>query len=238
MIAAGSHEKVYDSVYLVGGNGLSDGSDCLVYLLDLGDLILIDCGAGRSWPRIAENIRSTGRDPASLHSLVLTHGHVDHIGAAAQIQKETGCRVLAHQKDARAIETGDPQFTVSNLYNVALDPIKLDQIISSEQEVLSFSNADITLIHTPGHTPGSLVVLYEIAQQKILFGQDIHGPFSPAFESDLEAWKTSLHKLLDLEVDILCEGHYGIFQPASKVAEFIQEQLATPRSMMPVPVPL
>jgi glyoxylase-like metal-dependent hydrolase (beta-lactamase superfamily II) len=45
--------------------------------------------------------------------------------------------------------------------------------------------------------------------QRILFGQDIHGPFLPAFGSDIAQWRTSMEMILALKPDILCEGHCG-----------------------------
>lgn len=61
--------------------------------------------------------------------------------------------------------------------------------------------------------------------QRILFGQDIHGPFLPAFGSDIGAWKRSMQKLLDLEADILCEGHFGIFGSKERVRSYIMDYL-------------
>ena len=227
--------QICESVFQVGGGGLSDGSDCLVYLVDLGESVLIDCGAGRSWPRIADNIQAAGLDPARLNTLVLTHGHVDHIGAAARIQRETGCRVVAHSEDAQAIESGDPEFSVARLYGVELEQFKLDLVVSEPQTKLTFSKGVLSLIHTPGHTPGSLAALCEIGGQKVLFGQDIHGPFSPAFGSDIAAWRESMTKLLALEADILCEGHFGVFRPAARVREFIEGHLSQPKTVLPLP---
>jgi glyoxylase-like metal-dependent hydrolase (beta-lactamase superfamily II) len=59
----------------------------------------------------------------------------------------------------------------------------------------------------------------------VLFGQDIHGPFNKAFGSDIDLWKESMHKLLALEADILCEGHFGIYQPKEKVRDYIERYL-------------
>jgi hypothetical protein len=44
-----------------------------------------------------------------------------------------------------------------------------------------------------------------------------------------------MRKLLDLEADILCEGHFGVFQPAPEVKSYIEGQLAAPKAIMPVP---
>jgi len=67
-------------IYMIGGPEVTLPEDCSVYLLDLGDLVLIDCGAGRSYPMLVNNIRSLGLIPERLHTLVLTHCHIDHIG--------------------------------------------------------------------------------------------------------------------------------------------------------------
>ena len=234
----GRHDQIAERVCMVGGSGLSDGADCLVYALDLGDLVLIDCGAGSSWPQIYTNIRSAGLDPDKLHTLVLTHAHVDHIGSAARIKTETNCRIVAHVNDAPAIESGDPGFTVAGLYGVDLQGVKPDYLLKAEEETLQFQEGELRLIHTPGHTPGSVAAVYESGKQRILFGQDVHGPFSPAFGSDIGAWKKSMQKLIDLQADILCEGHFGVFRPAAEVKKFIEEQLASHKPMMPEPVPL
>ena len=58
--------------------------------------------------------------------------------------------------------------------------------------------------------------------KKILFGQDLHGPFTKDFLSDLQAYQNSMEKLLDIEADILCEGHFGVFQPAKEVRRYIE----------------
>ena len=91
------HEKICERVFLVGGSGFSDSSDCLCYALDPGAPVLIDCGCGPGWTQLRQNIRSTGLDPDHLHTLILTHAHVDHIGAAPAVAADTGCTVVAHE---------------------------------------------------------------------------------------------------------------------------------------------
>ena len=82
------------------------------------------------------------------------------------------------------------------------------------------------MLHTPGHTPGSVVAVVERDGQTVLFGQDVHGPFHADFGSDIEAWKSSMDSLLELGADVLCEGHYGVIRPAQAVEAFIRRQLA------------
>ncbi|MFC1820505.1 hypothetical protein ACFLZG_05420 [Thermodesulfobacteriota bacterium] len=56
----------------------------------------------------------------------------------------------------------------------------------------------------------------------MLFGKDLHGPFNKDFLSDLHDYQNSMEKLLDLKADILCEGHFGVFQPAGEVRKYIE----------------
>jgi glyoxylase-like metal-dependent hydrolase (beta-lactamase superfamily II) len=224
-------QQIIDRIWRVGGGELSDDRDCLVYALDLGDPVLVDCGAGPGWPAIAEQLRSVGLPPGNLHTLVLTHGHIDHAGAAARARGESGCRVVAHAADAEVIETGDAQRSAATWYGLDLSPCPVDHRVSAmeDEEILTFAQGELRLIHTPGHTPGSLAALCEQGGKRVLFGQDIHGPFSPAFGSDRKKWRRSMQRLLSLQADVLCEGHFGIFSPATEVTRFIESQLAAHR---------
>jgi hypothetical protein len=67
------------------------------------------------------------------------------------------------------------------------------------------------------YTPDSIVVHLGRGAQRILFGQDIHGPFHVDFGLDIMQWHESMKKLLDLKADILCEGHLGIYSPRNRV---------------------
>lgn len=67
------------------------------------------------------------------------------------------------------------------------------------------------------NTSDSIVVHLEWGAQRILLGQDIHGPFHVDFGLDIMQWRESMEKLLDLKADILCEGHLGIYSPRDRV---------------------
>ena len=217
--------KICDSVFLVGGGDLSDPRDCLVYALDLGALVLVDCGLGPSWDRIRDNVFAAGLDATGIHTLVLTHAHADHVGAAARVARETGCRIAAHALDAPAIETAHPERTAARWYGVRLEPARVDRRMEGDEETLAFPDGALRLLHAPGHTPGSMVAVLDRPGVRVLFGQDVHGPFDDDFGSDVAAWRRSMERLLALEADVLCEGHYGVFRGRASVRGFIEGQL-------------
>jgi len=219
-------EEIVNGVYLIGGPNVTQADDAAVYLIDFaGDLVLIDSGAGGSASQLVRNIEMLGLNPASLSHLILTHCHIDHIGSAPFFRDQYGTKIIIHELDAKALETGDTIKTAANWYGTTFPPTKIDQALKGAHEILNFGEEELHCLHTPGHTPGSISVYLDRAGQRILFGQDIHGPFNKAFDSDITKWKKSMQTLLALNADILCEGHFGIFQPKNKVRDYIERYL-------------
>ncbi len=211
--------NVCQDVYIVGGADLSHPYDCAVYLVDGGEeMVLIDSGAGESYEIIVDNIRSLGLRPERLKAVIATHSHIDHIGALSQFRQGFGTQVIAHELDAEAIETGTG--SGAEYYRVSYQPCKVDIILSKSEETLRCGKYEIKVIHIPGHTPGSVAVYFD-AGVRILFGQDVHGPYFLK-GSDTGRAKISLQRLIDLEADILCEGHFGIYEPKDEVRRYIK----------------
>jgi glyoxylase-like metal-dependent hydrolase (beta-lactamase superfamily II) len=222
----GEYETVAEGIYQVGGSDLSDPYDAAVYIITCGaDLVMIDCGAGRAPKAIIDNIKETGLDPAGITTLVLTHCHVDHIGSTTFFRETFQLSVVAHDLDADAIESGDPGLTAARWYNTKLPRTTVDRRLKQEHEIIICGADELHCIHTPGHTPGSISVYIDLQGVRILFGQDIHGPFTKEFKSDISQWRSSMHKLLDLGADILCEGHFGIYKPKARVESYIRGYL-------------
>ncbi|MBM3302144.1 MAG: MBL fold metallo-hydrolase, partial [Deltaproteobacteria bacterium] len=98
----------------------------------------------------------------------------------------------------------------------------IDIKLQGEKSTLPVGNGSVTAIHWPGHSPGSVVYTTLIGGELVLFGQDVHGPIHPALLSDEKEYQASLAKLLDLDADLLLEGHFGIFYTKEDVREFIQ----------------
>lgn len=222
----GNAELIAEGIYLVGGPNISRSEDATVFIVAGGDeLVMIDSGAGRSARMLENNIIDAGLDPKQIKLLILTHCHIDHIGAAAYFRREFGCQIAVHAGDAVALETGDAVLTAANWYETEFPPLKVDLKLNAEKGVIKCGPDEIHWLHTPGHTPGSVCLYIDRGGKRILFGQDIHGPFLPSFRSDIGQWCHSMEKLLELNADILCEGHFGIFQPRSAVEKYIRRYL-------------
>ncbi len=222
----GDFETIIDGIYQVGGSDLSDPADAAAYIVaGKSEFVMIDCGAGLNPENIVENIVAIGLKPERLSTLILTHCHVDHIGATDHFRQMSGCAVVAHTLDADAIESGDPVLTAANWYKTQLPRTTVDRRLKAPHETLLCGGEPVHLLHTPGHTPGSIAVYLDRQGQRILFGQDIHGPFAREFGSDIGDWRASMASLLELQADILCEGHFGIFRPRERVERYIRGYL-------------
>jgi glyoxylase-like metal-dependent hydrolase (beta-lactamase superfamily II) len=212
-------------VYQVAGDGLTSGEDASAFLLALDGPILIDTGAGGSTDRIIENIAAVDVTPESIHTIVLTHNHIDHIGGAPLLKERLGAAIVMHELDADAVRKGDSTTTAAAMYGTDFPPTVVDRTFSGESDTIAAGDADLVLLHTPGHTPGSISPYIVHEGMTILFAQDVHGPFLPIFESDIYQWRESMEKLLELEPDILCEGHFGIYRPKDRARAYITEYL-------------
>jgi len=218
-------KEIWSGIYVVGGPGLSHPADCCVYLVDAcREQVLIDAGAGPGADAILRNVETLGFDPARIGHLVATHCHIDHIGGISQVKEASGCLTIGHQADRDGIELGDRRLTAADLYGIEYWPTKIDLILEGEEETHLLGDLEFHFLHTPGHTPGSIAVYLDLEEGRTLFGQDVHGPFSEGWGSDINQWRRSMEKLLDLEADLLCEGHAGIFR-GKDVRTYIESQL-------------
>jgi len=219
-------ERIARGVTQVAGPTCSCADDAAAFVIAFADeLVMIDCGTGRSLQKILTNMAGAGLNPHQISTLLLTHCHIDHIGTAPELRRRFGCRILIHDLDADPVETGDHVRTAADWYDTDFPPTPIDERLTGETPALSFGGEVLHGLHMPGHTPGSVCFYLDRDGQRILFGQDIHGPFLPAFGSDIGQWRTSMGRVLALGADILCEGHCGIFQPRQSVIKYMEGML-------------
>ena len=130
---------------------------------------------------------------------------------------------MAPEKESDAIGARTVHLVAADWYGIEYDPVNNDDKITGGETRL-IAGIEVQMIAIPGHTPGSIAVLVEIDNERVLFAQDVHGPFMTEWGSSIPQWRESMKLLIDLRPSILCEGHYGIFR-GEEAAQFINSQL-------------
>ncbi|UCB48374.1 MAG: MBL fold metallo-hydrolase [Deltaproteobacteria bacterium] len=218
--------KITHEIFQVGGSGLTSMEDAAIYLINFeGHAALVDAGCGGAQERLFKNIRDYDVDREQIEYLLITHCHFDHTGGIQGVKEKTPCKVVAHEVEASYLEKGDDMVTAAKWYGSSLEPVRIDIKLRGDEVTIDLGGRQVKAIHTPGHSPGSVVYTTESEGLKILFGQDVHGPLDPSLLSNREDYVRSLNLLLSLEADILCEGHFGIFRGKEEVANFIRSFL-------------
>jgi len=148
-----------------------------VYLIESeAGLLVVDTGiAGNTW-KILRVIKKLGYQPRDLAMILLTHAHLDHFGSAASLKARTGAQVLGHEADVAYFEKGGigamPGF-ISGVkdYNLRFQgkflgapPVKIDEPLKDGDQV-----GEWEIIHTPGHTPGT-INLYSQKRRVLITG--------------------------------------------------------------------
>lgn len=218
--------RITAEVFQVGGGSLSTDADAAVYLVAFaGEAALIDSGTGRATGKILRNTAAAGIEPRQITSLLLTHCHFDHTGGAKMLRDTLAIPVVCHALDAPYVEAGDNAVTAADWYAARLDPCPVDRKLTGASEAITLGGRTITAIHIPGHSPGSVAYVTTSEGLSVAFAQDVHGPLHRSLLSNASDYQASLKRLIALEADILCEGHYGVITGKRAVEAFIRQFL-------------
>jgi hydroxyacylglutathione hydrolase len=97
-----------------------------------------------------------GRHKLTVKAIVSTHAHIDHVGGLAKLRQYTGAPVLMHRDDLPLYHAMDMQASFLGIETPEL--VHIDQLLK-EGDTLNWGSFQASVVHTPGHTPGS-VCLY------------------------------------------------------------------------------
>lgn len=202
------------------------------YLLrSTGGVVLIDPGPPGGAQRVVAAAVEAGVEPSDVRLILVTHGHLDHYGATAEVKAWCSAPVAAH--------AGEPEFSqdrrnalppaqtlrgsVVRGFYLLLSP--LAHFAPLEADLLLYGGADLSphrvdaqVVLLPGHSPGSLGVL--TAEGDVFVGDlfvNYSVPSQPIYLSDRDAWQQSYERVQALEPRMVYVGHGEPF-PGEKLA--------------------
>ncbi|MCZ1265049.1 MBL fold metallo-hydrolase [Paenibacillus tundrae] len=203
-----------------------------VAIRDEQSYVLVDTGMPGSFGQITELLIQAGIDPAASHSIILTHQDIDHVGSLPQFKGE-GIEVYAHADDQPYIDGLKPMIKFSGERKeglIASLPQDLatafEATFSGKEKNVTTLLADgeklpfgggLTVIHTPGHTPGH-ISLYHEPSKTLIAGDALNveddkliGP-NPTVTPDMTLALESLRKLKAYPIETVICYHGGIFK--------------------------
>lgn len=202
-----------------------------------GGVLLLDCGTDWDPGReaISDGFTALGLEESSVHTLVVSHLHLDHVGMSARLIREWGCRFVMHERAAKLVDVyNDTPGYIDRLARIAwlhgvpealletatdvIRPEYMPPIVPPDHTVVDGQLIDIgggrslEVLHTPGHEPAHICL--RDSRTGVLFSGDHVLPrISPVIMYDelfgdvLGDYMDSLRKLTGLGIGVTYPAH-------------------------------
>jgi len=198
------------------------------FLIKGDKAVIVDTGYPGNGERILDSLRENLINPSDISLIMITHGHIDHYGSADELRKLTGAPIAMHRADAEYLKKGInyigvPLGLAGRLFKSLF--IRKDEAVYKSLEVDVVFEDDIDLkifgvngkvIHTPGHTAGSVSVM--LSDGTAIIGDLMMGgilrkrtPHFPLFANDLGQLRGSIEKIIQLSLKVIHASHGGPF---------------------------
>ena len=204
-------------------------ANCYLIENEKGEMILIDCGIPYKDKIFVKKMKELSLELNKIKLIIITHGHWDHIGSAAAIKKLTGAKIAMHLLDKNYLEKVEVppipiginwwgRFTaqtlvrgVAALIPKIIQPTEVD-IVLNDQLSLEDYGIPGKIIHTPGHSFGSVSVILD-SGEAFIGDMAVKGP-PLRFNLGLPIWVDDLDKLKESWIKLLKMEHVEIFYPS------------------------
>ncbi len=201
----------------VSGRGLWGGN---VFLLTERKLTLVDTGYKGGARRVLSEVSRLGYAPSDIANIVITHHHADHVGNIFELKRASQAKVFAHLTDTPYIEGSLPQPGPTRPRWLSRLPAPMRRLWSAQPAAVDILVRDgdelpilggTKVLHTPGHTPGS-ICLFLKQEQLIIAGDVLNnrlglGLPSKAFSIDMAQNIRAIKRLATMDLKIACFGH-------------------------------
>ena len=181
-------------------------------LVDDEGVTLVDCGLARAPARIVAGLAAIGRHPSDVTRIVLTHAHPDHAGGAAEVARRTGAPVAVHDADAGFAEAGTAPPTDTSLLSGRIfarlpsgsfPAVPVGERLTDGQ--LLGVGGGLTVVATPGHSPGHISLLHE-PSRTLITGDALFNVLGMRYSprplcSDFRLSRRTVHVLGELDYD-------------------------------------
>lgn len=186
----------------------------LVYLIVGPETVLVDTGPAGHASKILNAVRAVGLDPSRIDRIVLTHFDYDHSGSAAQLSAELQAPIAIHAADALFLENPHmcpgirrmlyhpPMSRILGWHGIPANVLLADGDTLGEWMV----------VHTPGHTPGSISLIREsvgIVGDALLFKNGRLRPNVWHLSTDQAQQLASAKRLARAGLRTILPGHYA-----------------------------
>jgi glyoxylase-like metal-dependent hydrolase (beta-lactamase superfamily II) len=188
-----------------------------VYLVTGAHPTLIDCGCERAVPTLVRNLSRLGLAISDIEQVIASHGDFDHTqGYHLLRQEHPGLQLSIHYHDHALVQGTDPYRTCSYLYGRPFVPFSAEHCRPlGNGDVVPAGNGELTVIHAPGHTEGSICLLGRIDGRNVLFAGDVVGGAMKSLDGAdlhvwagaLAAWAQSLDRLAGMDFEWVLNGH-------------------------------
>jgi len=174
-----------------------------IYVID-GEVV-VDTGTGKNFAGLKRTMEAK-YDIYKIKTIVNTHCHFDHVGGNKKFRDWLKAEVCSHAADKDSIETG--RNTMAEMFEEVARTTTVDRVLKEGSKIKT-KNFSFSVIHTPGHTPGS-ICLYDESKKILISGDTVFGDNIGRTDlpgGDMNKMIVSLNKLLDYHIEYVLPGH-------------------------------